>query len=197
MNGKRRKKPILEHWQIIAILLVIYDILVIHLSYFLALFLRFDGIYSAIPDYYLKAYYSFISMYAIGCVIIFWWFHLYQSIWRFASYVELTRLMTASVLTSVLHAILITFLLCRMPLTYYFGGMVLQLFFLASIRFAYRFVNMERKRTRHAEAGIKRVMLIGAGAAGQQILRDINNGKESLADRVVCFIDDNSNKWGR
>ena len=162
----------------------------IHLSYFLALWLRFDGIYSAIPDYYLRAYYRFITLYAFICIFIFWLFHLYQSIWRFASYVELMRLMIASALTSLLHAVLITAIFCRMPLTYYLGGMVFQFFFLTAIRFAYRFVNMERKRTRHAEANMKRVMLIGAGAAGQQILRDINNGKESLEDRVVCFLDE-------
>ncbi len=197
MSWKRREKRILEHWQIIAILLVIYDIVAIHLSYFLTLFLRFDGRFSVIPPEYLDPYYRFITLYAVGCVIVFWRFHLYQSIWRFASYVELTRLLMASILTSVLHAVLITVFFYRMPLSYYLGGMMFQFIFLASIRFAYRFVNMERKRTRHAEAGIKRVMLIGAGAAGQQILRDINNGKESLADRVVCFIDDNTNKWGR
>ncbi len=197
MSGKRREKPMIEHWQIIAILLVIYDIVAIHMSYFLALFLRFDGRFSMIPEEYLVPYFHFITLYAVGCVIIFWVMHLYQSIWRFASYVELTRLLMASFLTSVLHAVLITLIFYRMPLTYYFGGMMLQFIFLASIRFAYRFVNMERKRTRHAEAGMKKVMLIGAGAAGQQILRDINNGKDSLEDRVVCFIDDNSNKWGR
>ena len=197
MHKKRREKRILEHWQIIAIFLMIYDIMAIHLSYFLALFLRFDGRYSMIPEDYLTPYFYFIMPYAIGCVIVFWLFHLYQSIWRFASYVELIRLSAASVFTSVVHAVLITLVFYRMPLTYYFGGMILQLFFLTLIRFAYRFINMERKRTRHAEAGIKRVMLIGAGSAGQQILRDINNGKDSLEDRVVCFIDDNSNKWGR
>ncbi len=39
-------------------------------------------------------------------------------------------------------------------------------------------------------------MLIGAGSAGQMILRDINRTKE-INDKVVCCIDDNPNKWGR
>ena len=41
-----------------------------------------------------------------------------------------------------------------------------------------------------------RVMLIGAGAAGQLILRDLHNAPESN-ECVCCIIDDNSNKWGR
>ena len=38
-------------------------------------------------------------------------------------------------------------------------------------------------------------MLIGAGAAGQMILRDINSGRAN--GKVVCIIDDNVNKQGR
>ena len=39
-------------------------------------------------------------------------------------------------------------------------------------------------------------MLIGAGNSGQSILRDIHRAKE-VREKVCCFIDDNSNKWGR
>ena len=39
-------------------------------------------------------------------------------------------------------------------------------------------------------------MIIGAGAAGQMILRDANRST-ALNDKVVCLIDDNPNKWGR
>ena len=42
----------------------------------------------------------------------------------------------------------------------------------------------------------KRVMLIGAGAAGQMILRDLHEAKES-AEQVYCIIDDNPDKWSR
>ena len=39
-------------------------------------------------------------------------------------------------------------------------------------------------------------MLIGAGNAGQMILRDIRAAKE-VTEEVYCFIDDNQNKWER
>ena len=39
-------------------------------------------------------------------------------------------------------------------------------------------------------------MIIGAGEAGQMILRDIKTSKE-VNKKVCCFIDDNPNKWGR
>ena len=66
------------------------------------------------------------------------------------------------------------------------------------VRFSYRFVLLERSRQRKAEeiAKAKKVLLIGAGKAGQMILRDIKTAKE-LEDIVCCIIDDNPNKWGR
>ena len=39
-------------------------------------------------------------------------------------------------------------------------------------------------------------MLIGAGNAGQMILREIRNSKE-IHEKVCCIIDDNPNKWNR
>ena len=53
-NHIRRKKKILEHWKIIALYLIAYDVVAINLSYFLGLWLRFDLHYSAIPAEYLK-----------------------------------------------------------------------------------------------------------------------------------------------
>lgn len=66
------------------------------------------------------------------------------------------------------------------------------------VRFAYRFILLERsKRTRlHQKAMASRVMLIGAGSAGQLILRDLHSAKE-VNECVCCIIDDNKNKWGR
>lgn len=68
----------------------------------------------------------------------------------------------------------------------------------AGSAFSYRFVLLERSRQRKAEeiAKAKKVLLIGAGKAGQMILRDIKTAKE-LEDIVCCIIDDNPNKWGR
>jgi FlaA1/EpsC-like NDP-sugar epimerase len=48
----------------------------------------------------------------------------------------------------------------------------------------------------HEAAPGSRVMLIGAGNAGQMLLRDIHSA-EKVTDRVVCIIDDNPNKWNR
>jgi len=120
---------------------------------------------------------------------------LYRSMWRFASYSELIRTAAASFITAVFHTVGITVLFGRMPISYYFIGAVVQFGFVISIRFAYRFMLLVR-RERRSEEETKNVMIIGAGSAGQMILRDVNRAKQ-FSDRVVCIIDDNVNKWGR
>ena len=199
----RRKKTVrigrftLEHWQIIAVLLAVYDYLAVVGSYFVALWLRFDGVYSAIPDQYLTAYIRFTFPFAIFCIFIFSYFHLYNSMWRYASFVELARTLLASLLCSILHAIGITLIFERMPISYYLLGAVFQTGLLIFVRFAYRFIQVLRKKqSSRSKEPNSRVMLIGAGSAGQMILRDTLQAKE-LSDKIVCIIDDNPNKWNR
>ena len=194
---KRKKKKPIEHWQVITCLMMLFDVAAIHAAYFLALWLRFDCVYSLIPVRYLTPYKQFITFYAIGSVILFLIARLYRSIWRFASYMELLMTLATSALASVLHAVLITLIFHqRMPLSYYFGGAGLQFIFLIGIRFSYRLFLLLKRSVREGEGPVERVMLIGAGSAGQMILRDINHGGERRS-KVVCLIDDNPNKWHR
>ena len=186
----------LEHWQVISVLLVLYDIVAIHVAYFFALWSRFDFRYSQIPTNYLSYYMRFITVYSIVSAVLFWFFNLYRSMWRFASYTELIKTFKASVIMSSVHILFITILFGRMPMTYYVWGGMLQFMLLILPRFSYRFLLFERSRRKQADDITGRVMLIGAGSAGQMVLRDIRISKESR-DKVVCIIDDNPNKWNR
>ena len=187
-----------EHWQVVSIGLVVYDTIAVTLAFFLALWFRFDCRYTMIPSEYLSAYYKFLLIYVVFSIFVFWRMRLYNSIWRFASYSELLRTIVATGITFVFHCIGITVLFGQMTLSYYVFGIMIQFALTLGVRFSYRFVLLERSRQRKSEeiAKAKRVLLIGAGKAGQMILRDIKTAKE-LKDIVCCIIDDNPNKWGR
>ncbi len=188
----------IEHWQIVAIFLVVYDFAAICASYFFALLIRFDGVYSKIPEFYLNAYFTIILPGAGISIILFVLFRMYSGMWRYASFSELVRTSLGSLTSSILHsaAIIILFpdLPMRMPLSYHIFGAGIQGVLLIAIRFSYRFVQILKKRHEPVEG--KRVMLIGAGSAGQMILRDISRA-HGIRDKVVCIIDDNKNKWNR
>lgn len=194
---KMKDKKIL-HWHKVSIWLAIYDIVAVCISYFAGLWIRFDCRYTQIPENYFQAYLRFIPFYALICLAVFVVLRLYNTIWRFASYNELGRVMTSSVITTIIHIAGMNIFFGRMPISYYLFGTMIQFVMVLGIRFSYRFILLERgKRTSYVKkADAKRVMVIGAGAAGQMILREIMHSSET-EDRVYCIIDDNPNKWGR
>ncbi len=184
----------MEHWKIVAIFMMIFDFITIAFSYFFGLWLRFDFVFTSIPEKYLLVLYKFIVPYAIVCICIYWFFKMYRGVWRFASFNELIRIIIGVTICSIVCFIVTRFFGARMPWSYHIIGYVMQMFFAVLIRFSYRFVLLFRKRKN--ETDCKNVMLIGAGNAGQLIIRDINKNIDSNV-RVVCIIDDNQNKIGR
>lgn len=178
-----------------SILLAVYDIMAVNVSYFLALLFRFDGFFSQIPDYYVRAYVKFIPIYTILCLVIFYASKMYQSVWQYASFNELAHTCIGSTVASLMHILLITVIYYRMPISYYLWGSCFQMILLVAARFSYRFLLLEIRRVRSSD-GSHNVMVIGAGGAGQTIIRSIVRNRLS-GDKVVCIIDDNPNKWNR
>lgn len=191
-EGKKHKLKI-EHWQVIALLLAIYDAIMVNVSYFIALLLRFDFRFSLIPERFLLAWFKFAPLYTVLCLIGFYLFGLYRSIWRFASYSEFFKSFIGSTVLSLIHTFITILFYIRFPLSYYGIGAILQFAFILFIRFSYRIVLFFGNQL--AKGHKDRIMLIGAGAAGQMILRDLN--ERTSSGKVVCIIDDNENKWGR
>ena len=191
-KGSKRK---VEHWQVVRLLLMVYDFVAVIVSFGIALWLRFDCKVTSVEPQYLTTYTKTIIIYALFCLVVFWFLRLYKSIWRFASYSELLRVILATVVTGVIYTGSLLIFNLHMPISYYVIGITVQFIATLGIRFFYRFVLLLRGRTNN-EVQKKNVMIIGAGSAGQMLFRDIKHAKETN-ETVACFIDDNPNKWDR
>lgn len=191
-KGSKRK---FEHWQVVRLLLMVYDFAAVIVSFGIALWLRFDCKVTSVEPQYLTTYTKTIIIYALFCLVVFWFLRLYKSIWRFASYSELMRVILATVVTGVIYTGSLLVFNLHMPVSYYVIGITVQFIATLGIRFFYRFVLLLRGRTNN-EVQKKNVMIIGAGSAGLMLFRDIKHAKE-INETVACFIDDNPNKWDR
>lgn len=191
-KGSKRK---IEHWQVVRFLLMVYDFIAVIVSFGIALWLRFDCKVTSVEPQYLTTYTKTIIIYALFCLVVFWFLRLYKSIWRFASYSELMRVILATVVTGVIYTGSLLVFNLHMPVSYYVIGITVQFIATLGIRFFYRFVLLLRGRTNN-EVQKKNVMIVGAGSAGQMLFRDIKHAKETN-ETVACFIDDNPNKWNR
>ena len=190
------RKLHIEHWKAVAAILVIFDVFAVNFAYLFSLWIRFDCRFRLIPDEYMIPYVKFAPIYTLLCIIVFASQRMYKTILRFASYSELMRIIIASAICFAIHTVGISFF-HRMPMSYYIFGAVIQFALVAGIRFSYRFfLLMDFKPGFKTVEKNVNVLLIGAGSAGQMILRDVSHSKET-ADTIRCIVDDDPNKWDR
>ena len=196
MKEKKNLHRRMERWEFVSLGLLLYDALAVNAAYFLALWLRYDMRYSAIPPEYLAAFLRFAPVYTAVCLAVFFLLRLYNSLWRFASFNELARSLGAAAITCVFHWVGMNAFVCRMPVAYYVIGALGQFLMVTAIRFAYRFVRLLSASRRKIARAVHNALIIGAGAAGQAVLRELKTSE--AADAVPrCIIDDDPNKWGR
>ena len=185
-------------WVHRAILIMFVDALSVMISYFLALLLRFDFIFSRIPVNYLEGYLWSMPYWILSTIVIFYICRLYHSIWRLASVAELRMIITAYLIIMVVDVAGMLFMHLRMPRSYYFMGYVLCFCMTAGTRFSYRLLRSYTNRKRQDEGKDEqdRIMIIGGGEAGQILIKELINCSR-FHTKVCCVIDDNPNKRGR
>lgn len=195
--GVQRKEPQLI-WFHKAFLLTAVDVLTVLLSYGAALSLRFDMHPWNIPEQYVNGYLWSMPYWIAVTLVIFYGCRLYHSIWRLASVAELRAILRAYAL--LIPALLggALFMDLNMPVSYFLMGYVLNFCMTAGVRFSYRLLRfyLSRWNMDCGDVGQDRVMIIGAGRAGQALIKELINSPK-MNVRVCCVIDDNPEKRGR
>lgn len=189
-----------QQWTEKMLMLLLADSLIILISYFIALLLRFDFVFSSIPEGYLTGYLWSMPFWIISTVVVFYICRLYHSIWRLASVAELQMILIAYAVLAVVYSVGMLFMEMRMPRSYYFIGFLLSFLLTTGMRFSYRilrfYINSSNTELNSEKTEKEHIMVIGAGAAGQALIKEIINS-DKLDAQVVCIIDDNPTKYGR
>lgn len=120
------------------LMLVLADILIVLISYLMALLLRFDFVFSSIPEEYLMGYLWSMPFWIISTIVIFYICRLYHSIWRLASVAELQMILIAYSILAVVYSLGMLFMKMHMPRSYYFIGLLLNFLMTTGLRFSYR-----------------------------------------------------------
>ena len=181
--------------RIIVLGLVLFDAVAVNLAFFFALWFRHDARYSEIPQEFLWAFARFAPFYTIACIAIFALCRMYRFMWRYIGHDELLWMILATAGTFLVQTIGITTFFIRMPLTYYILGIILQFVATVGIRYSFRILLFVRSLMEESKQS-RRIMIVGAGSAGQMLLQDIQRGKRQEG-RVICLIDDDPGKRRR
>lgn len=178
--------------------LVIYDILAVAFACYAALGARFDFDFSTVPAQYYEIMMDSIIPNIFITIVVFYVFRLYNSLWTYAGATEFFYMVMACVADALLVMLFILLTnrgqLCPMPRSFYlfYGMLLLGMTFVS--RYAYRALRM-MIRVRTNNASKKNVLVIGAGEAGNAIIREIIHSSY-LDMNVVGIIDDDKNKLG-
>lgn len=182
--------------RILALLLL--DVMSVLIASFLALYIRFDFSFKKIETVYLGRLEHLLIPNIILTLLFYTIWKLYKSVWRYASANELINIIYATACTAVAQVIFCYITDNRMPKSYPILFWFLLTVMTCCIRFGYRILRLiNSKRT--SLAGRKssiNVMIIGAGAAANMILKEIESS-DYLNLRAKCVIDDNPGCHGK
>ena len=198
--GFMDKKKIGINWEWLkrAMIVCILDVICIAGSFFLALWIRYEFSYSAIPTVFLYRYAKTIFIWAAVSVFVFSRFRLYNSIWVFVGIDELFRIMMSYGVLLIIGAVSVVALHIEMPWAYYAIGYILSFMSTVGLRFSYRIVRqvLNELADGRPKSQKDRIMIIGAGEAGRILIHEYARSSYLNGD-VVCLIDDNPAKRNR
>lgn len=194
MENKYNSKVPLQ--RIIA--LVILDVMSILLVSFAALYIRYDFSFQDIDPLFFKHCENLLIPNIIGTLIFFVIWKLYRSVWRYASANELVNIVGATACASLAQFVYCKFTDNRMARSYSVLYFFLLTLAICCIRFGYRILRLINNKRMNllGKEHCANVMIIGAGAGGDMILKEIENSRY-LSMRAKCIIDDQPGCHGK
>ncbi len=172
--------------------LLVLDVIILSLSFFISLYFKYDTFNNL--DY-LIYYNTFVIPVTVLKIGIFYIFNFYKSLWEYASIEELVNIITG-VLVANIAAFFLTVVI--------FGSTVfsnsaiitiVDMILIGGSRFTYRALRQYKLKL-IPDVVRKKVLIVGAGAAGVMILKELRNHK-NFEVKPIGFIDDDIEKKGK
>ena len=173
--------------------LLLVDIVLINVSVLLSLLLRHEFSLALLEEsMFVEGYLRVAIPYTLVSLGAFALLHLYRSLWEYASADELGNIILAVILSNVLLIPICKLMDVYLPRSLPIINSLILMVLVAAFRYTYRYA---RRMRNHFDNDRRPTMLIGAGAGGSLVLRDLQNSSRSQ-NKVVCIIDDDVAKQG-
>jgi FlaA1/EpsC-like NDP-sugar epimerase len=166
---------------------MILDAFIVGCTPYVALFIRFEG--SVEPQYLIKMLHFLPFVIAVR-LITFYFFGLYNRLWRYASINELVAIFLAVTASTAVIMPIMLWVEAGLPRSIYLLSWLLNIALIGGSRLGVRILYHIRQR--QASRSLN-VLIVGAGDAGAMIAREIH---QRFYDnkKVIGFIDDDVGK---
>lgn len=178
--------------------LICYDSCMVILASLMALAVRFDLHIFQIPLIYLNAMWEALPLVILLTIVVFSLFRLYSSLWIYAGTTEMLYILSACVVDGLVNMLVYTLgyedaVLYPMPRSFYLLYMLFIIIATMFGRYFYRVLRSVRGRLSGDRKERRNVLLIGAGAAGNALIKEMAESRY-INKRVVGVIDDAKEK---
>jgi len=174
------------------IILMICDLIILYLSFYLSLSLRFGG---KVPDEFQSLVHGHASVMIVISLGVFYFARLYTSVWKYASVRELLNVVVGVVVANGLVVMYCFLMQVEISRSVLLIAMMIQILGIGGLRLSYRFSRRVYHRGIHVFQEDKRVMIYGGGDAGEMVMKEYMN-KPDMNARVMVVMDDDPLKWG-
>ena len=185
----------LFNWK--TVLYVLLDAVLINAAAFFALFARFEF---SLSEFVRQGYWSVIQSVwipgTIVCIVSFFCFRVYSSMWRFASGKEMADVGLASVVGSGFYMLVVILFGKSLPRSFVFLFAIFLFLFVCASRYIIQWFAEKVRGRKFSKYPQKRTMVIGAGGGAAMAIKELNSSEYSH-NKVVCAIDDDISKHGR
>lgn len=176
--------------------LVLMDMIIVSVSFFLSLAIRFKG---AVYTEYLPTLISWLPILIVCYVVSFFLFRVYSRIWRYAGLKDLFAIIASVVLGMIMFRGMLFTQDVDLPrslyiLTFFFilSGIAISRICLQAIMKCESAQDILKTK---AHDNYKNVLIIGAGDAANILAREIS--QMNTHRNLIGFIDDDVDKWGQ
>lgn len=174
------------------LLAILHDLAMVPIAWIGAFWVRYNM--EAMPEDVIAAIWAGAVILLLVQAVAFQYYGLYRGVWRFASVPDLIRIVK-SVFVGTAFAAIAVFLVTRMEGIPRSIFPLYSIFLVALLSSSRLLVRWSKDRHLYASAG-KRVMIVGAGKAGEMLVRDLLRSSDE-AYEIIGFFDDNRAKRGR
>ena len=179
------------------ILLVLMDMLIITAAGPLAIYVRYNLFFEPQAIEFIENIFQYLPVNLILTVIVFAAFRLYQGIWKYASASDLVNIILACLVSAVTQTVGMTLMGLRFPRSYPFMYFAVLTAGISIFRFTYRIIAYFRQKQQGLiKEGKTNTMIVGAGEAGNTLLKELQNSK-FVEQNVCCLVDDDPGKIGK
>jgi FlaA1/EpsC-like NDP-sugar epimerase len=174
-------------------LIVLAHLLIVVVANYAAFWLRFDG---DIPDHYKDLMWGAMPWLLLVRGTVFAIYRLYRGLWRYTSIWDTWHIISATLLSAVIFYLFIHVIEAQIayPRSVFIVDSLLGIFLLTAMRLPWR-IHREFKVESKSKKK-KRILIYGAGDAGEMILRDIKQHPE-YHYKPIGFLDDDRSKVGQ